>query len=171
MYPLYTAFGGYIFAKDADGNWNPQDLGVGSEGMISGVSWLADNVAKGNLPTDWDWANNHALFETGKAPFIMAGPWALDRIRESGVPYAVTNFPSGSAGEGYPFAGTQGIYVNAQSENGLLAQAFLTEFIATEDTMQKLYDAANAPPRSWPSSIRPKMPTSRPWQKLAQTPP
>ena len=145
MYPLYTAFGGYIFAKDADGNWNPQDLGVGSEGMISGVSWLADNVAKGNLPTDWDWGNNHALFETGKAPFIMAGPWALDRIRESGVPYAVTNFPSGSAGEGYPFAGTQGIYVNAQSENGLLAQAFLTEFIATEDTMQKLYDAGKRP--------------------------
>ncbi len=144
VYPLYTAFGGYIFGK-TDGNWNPQDLGIGSEGMIAGVSWLADNVANGNLPSDWDWANNHALFETGKVPFIMAGPWALDRIRESGVHYAVTNFPSGPAGEGYPFAGTQGIYVNAQSENALLAQAFLTEFVATEETMQKLFDAGKRP--------------------------
>ncbi len=145
VYPLYTAFGGYIFGKDADGNWNPQDLGVGSEGMIAGVSWLADHVANGDLPKDWDWANNHALFETGKTPFIMAGPWALDRLRQSGVHYAIANFPSGPAGEGYPFAGTQAIFVNAQSENALLAQAFLTEFVATEDTMQKLYDAGKRP--------------------------
>jgi arabinogalactan oligomer / maltooligosaccharide transport system substrate-binding protein len=147
-YPLFTSFGGYIFGKDASGNWNPEDLGVDNEGMIEGVKWLADNVANGDLPADWDWANNHALFETGQAPFIMAGPWALDRIRESGVPYAITNFPDG----GYPFAGTQGFFINAQSENVLLAQAFLNEFIATEDVMLKLYEvggrAARLPPRS-----------------------
>ena len=69
-YPIYTSFGGYIFGKDASGNWNPEDLGVDSPGMIEGVKWLADGVANGDLPADWDWANNHALFETGKAPFI-----------------------------------------------------------------------------------------------------
>ena len=83
IYPLQTAFGGYIFGKNADGSWNPQDLGVDSPGMIAAATWLKDNLAKGNLPTDTDWANNHALFETGKVPFIMAGPWALDRIRQS----------------------------------------------------------------------------------------
>jgi maltose/maltodextrin transport system substrate-binding protein/arabinogalactan oligomer/maltooligosaccharide transport system substrate-binding protein len=145
MYPLYTAFGGYIFGKDANGNYNPQDLGVDSAGMVAGVKWLEENVKNGNLPTDWDWANNHALFETGKVPFIMAGPWALDRIRESGVKYAVTKFPAGPAGEGAPFAGTQGIFINVQSENVLLAQAFLTEFVATEDTMMKLYEAGKRP--------------------------
>ncbi len=143
IYPLFTAFGGYIFGKDANGNWNPQDLGI--EKMVPAAQWLKDNVAKGNLPTDTDWANNHALFETGKTPFIMAGPWALDRIRQSGVKYAVTNFPAGPAGEGYPFAGTQGFFINAQSKNVLLAQAFLTEFVATDDVMQKLYDAGKRP--------------------------
>nr|MBP7694045.1 extracellular solute-binding protein [Anaerolineales bacterium] len=98
MYPLFTAFGGYIFGKDAAGNWDPQDLGVDSEGMIAAAQWLADGVASGDLPADWDWANNHALFETGKVPFIMAGPWALSRLRESGVPYAISNFPAGPAG-------------------------------------------------------------------------
>ena len=140
-YPLFTAFGGYIFGKDDKGTYNPQDLGVDSEGMIAAATWLKDNLAKGNLPTDTDWANNHALFETGKAPFIMAGPWALDRIRQSGVKYAVTNFP----GDGYPFAGTQGFFINAQSKNVLLAQAFLTEFVATDDVMQKLYEAGKRP--------------------------
>jgi maltose/maltodextrin transport system substrate-binding protein/arabinogalactan oligomer/maltooligosaccharide transport system substrate-binding protein len=147
VYPLFTSFGGYIFGKDDKGNWNPQDLGVDSEGMIAGVKWLADGVANGDLPADWDWANNHALFETGKAPFIMAGPWALSRIRESGVKYAITNFPGG----GYPFAGTQGFFINAQSENVLLAQAFLNEFIATEDTMLKLYEVGQRSPAYLPA--------------------
>ncbi len=146
LYPLYTAFGGYIFGRDANGNWNPQDLGLDSEGMIAGATFMQENVAKGNFPSDWDWANNHALFETGESAFIMAGPWALDRIRESGVPYAIADqFPAGPAGPGAPFAGTQGIFINAQSKNALLAQAFLTEFVATEEVMMELYQAGKRP--------------------------
>jgi maltose-binding protein MalE len=141
LYPLFTSFGGYIFGKDDQGNYNPEDLGLDNDGMIAAATWLKEQVDAGNVPSDWDWANNHALFETGEAPFIMAGPWALDRIRESGIPYAVTSFPDG----GSPFAGTQGAYINAGSENALLAQAFLTEFIATEDVMQRLYEAGKRP--------------------------
>jgi len=148
MFPLYSSFGAYLFGKDANGNWDPQDVGIDSPGMIEGVQWIADGVAKGDFPTDWDWGNSHALFETGKTPFIMAGPWALNRIRESGVPYAVADFfPSG----GYPLAGTAGFYVNAQSENVLLAQAFLTEFVATEETMLKLFEAGQRPPAYIPA--------------------
>jgi len=147
VYPIYTAFGGYIFGKLDNGDWNPEDLGVDNEGMVAGAQFLADNVANGNFPADWDWANNHALFETGKAPFIMAGPWALSRIRESGVPYAIASFPGG----GYPFAGTQGLFVNAQSENVLLAQTFLNEFVATEDTQLALYEAGQRPPAYLPA--------------------
>ena len=146
-YPLFTSFGGYIFGKNDNGDWNPEDLGVDSAGMIEGVKWLADGVAAGDLPAEWDWANNHALFETGKVPFIMAGPWALGRIRESGVPYAISNFPGG----GYPFAGTQGFFINVQSENVLLAQAFLNEFIATEETMLKFYEVGQRPPAYLPA--------------------
>ena len=141
LYPLYTSYGGYIFGKNDLGDWNDQDLGVDSAGMIAAVEWLKTNLDNGNLPSDWDWANNHALFETGEAPFIMAGPWALQRIGESGVPYAIASFPAGPAGVGSSFAGTQGIYINAQSENALLAQTFLLEFIATDAVMQQLQDA------------------------------
>ena len=150
VYPLLSSNGAYIFGKDADGNWNPQDVGIDGEGMIAGVQFMADGVANGDFPSDWDWANNHALFENGQAAFIMAGPWALSRIRESGVPYAITSFPSG----GFPLAGTQGIYVNAQSENLLLAQAFLTEFVATEDMMYKLYEVGQRPPAYLPALAR-----------------
>jgi hypothetical protein len=82
------------------------------------------------------------MFETGQIPFLMTGPWALDRIRASGVPYAIAPF---FPDDGIPFSGVQGFVVNPFSENQLLAQAFLTEFVATDEFMQKIYETGLRP--------------------------
>jgi maltose/maltodextrin transport system substrate-binding protein/arabinogalactan oligomer/maltooligosaccharide transport system substrate-binding protein len=119
--PIQTAFGGYVFGVDANGAWNPQDVGLDSPGEIEAVTFMADAAAEGLLPATFDYETAHSLFETGQIPFLMGGPWALERIRASGVPYAVTNFPD----DGAPFQGIQGFMVNAFSENVLLAQTFL----------------------------------------------
>jgi arabinogalactan oligomer/maltooligosaccharide transport system substrate-binding protein len=139
--PVLTAFGGYIFGLNADGSWNPNDVGLDSTGMIAGVKYLADAAAEGLIPTTADYETAHSLFETGQAAFLMAGPWAIDRIRASGVPYAVTTFPDNGA----PFLGVQGFMVNAFSENVLLAQTFLTEYVATYDFMQQIYETGLRP--------------------------
>jgi maltose-binding protein MalE len=70
----------------------------------------------------------------------ITGPWALNGIRESEVPYAVSAIPT-MTNEPRPFVGSQGFMINAFGVNTLLAQAFLTEFLATNDGMQLLYDA------------------------------
>jgi len=140
--PLQTAFGGYVFGKDANGAWNPKDVGLDSAGEIAGVTFMRNAVVEGLMPETFDYETAHSLFETGKIPFLMAGPWALDRIRASGVPYAVANsFPD----NGVPFSGVQGFFVNPLSKNVLLAQAFLTEYIATDEVMQKLYETGLRP--------------------------
>jgi len=139
--PVLTAKGGYIFGVDANGALNPNDVGLDSEGMIAGAKYLADAVAEGLVPATADYETAHSLFETGKAPFLMAGPWALDRIRASGVPYKVTSFPDNGA----PFSGVQGFLVNAFSTNVLLAQTFLTEYVATEPFMQQIADTGLRP--------------------------
>ncbi len=139
--PMQTAFGGYVFGKDANGAWNPNDVGLDSPGEIASIDWMVKAVDEGLMPDTTDYETAHSLFETGQIPFLMAGPWALDRIRASGVPYAVTSFPD----DGAPFLGVQGFMVNAFSENVLLAQAFLTEFVATQDTMQTLYETGLRP--------------------------
>lgn len=140
--PIQTAFGGYIFGTDATGAWNPDDVGLDSEGEIAAVAWMANAAAEGLMPNTFDYETAHSLFETGQIPFLMAGPWALDRIRASGVPYAVAPF---FPDEGVPFLGVQGFMINAFSENVLLAQTFLTEFVATEETMRLLYETGNRP--------------------------
>ncbi len=139
--PVLTAFGGYIFGKDAGGAWNPNDVGLDSAGMIAGVKYLADAAAAGLIPNTADYETAHSLFETGQVPFLMAGPWAIDRIRASGVPYKVTTFPDNGA----PFSGVQGFMVNAFSQNVLLAQTFLTEYVATQDFMQQIYETGLRP--------------------------
>ena len=142
VYPVLTSFGGYVFGRDAGGTWNPSDLGIDSEGMIAAGNWIAQNVAAGLISPSANTADTaETLFETGEAAFIMTGPWALDRFRTAGVNYAISPFPSG----GQAFGGIQGFMINAFSENVLLAQAFLTEFVATEDVMQQLYEAGDRP--------------------------
>jgi maltose-binding protein MalE len=140
--PIQTAFGGYIFGVDENGAWNADDVGLDSEGEIAAVEWMATAVAEGLMPETFDYETAHSLFETGQIPFLMAGPWALDRIRASGVPYAVAeSFPDNGA----PFLGVQGFMINPFSDNVLLAQAFLTEFVATEETMQLFYETGLRP--------------------------
>jgi arabinogalactan oligomer / maltooligosaccharide transport system substrate-binding protein len=139
--PMQTAFGGYVFGQDASGAWNPNDVGLDSEGMIDAVTWMVAAVEEGLMPATTDYETGHSLFEDGQTAFLMAGPWALDRIIASGVPYAVTTFPD----DGAPFLGVQGFMINPFSDNVLLAEAFLTEYIATEELMQLLYEVGNRP--------------------------
>ena len=101
-------------------------------------------VEEGHLTPGVDYDIMHEKFETGAAAMMISGPWALPRIQESGVSYEVSMIP-GQAQEAQPFLGVQGFMVNAFSEDPLLAQVFLTEFVATEETMQKLFDADPRP--------------------------
>jgi maltose-binding protein MalE len=137
LYPLFSSFGGYIFGKDDQGKWDTKNVGLDHEGMVTGVRWLADNMTNGNLPKDWDAEKNRALFTSGQTPFIMDNPSALKRFRDAGVAVGIAKFPGG----GVPLARTAGFFINAQSANILLAQAFLNEYVAPEDMMVKLYEA------------------------------
>ncbi|MDJ0752508.1 MAG: maltose ABC transporter substrate-binding protein [Ardenticatenaceae bacterium] len=143
MFPLQTAFGGYVFGQSEAG-YDPSDVGIDSEGMIAAGEFVQTNVEAGLISDSLDWDTAHVQFETGEIPFLMAGPWALDRIREAGVPYGIAPFPTAEK-EGQPFLGVQGFAVNALSENVLLAQTFLTEFVATEDVMRQLAESGNRP--------------------------
>jgi arabinogalactan oligomer / maltooligosaccharide transport system substrate-binding protein len=149
-YPLMTAFGGYVFGKDVNGNWDVNDLGIDSPGMISAVAWLADRAADGFISSNLDWDTAHTFFETGESPFLMTGPWALDRIRASGVPYAITDIPD-NVQPGSPFASVQLFIINSYSSKIAIAKTFLTEFVMTEETMIALSEAGERPPAYLPA--------------------
>lgn len=135
-YPWMTSQGGYIFGLDENGDYNPMDVGVGGEGMIQFGTMAKQWVDDGILSNNTDNTTAKAMFVNGEVAFFMNGPWELNNLREAGTPYAITTFPDG----GEPFMGVQGFMINAFSENTLLAEAFLTEFVATEETMLAFYE-------------------------------
>ena len=51
---------------------------------------------------------------------------------------------------GKPFLGSQGFMVSAFSEDPLLSQVFLTDFVATPEIMQAMYEADPRPPAYLP---------------------
>ncbi len=141
FYPIQTAFGGYIFGSNEDGSYNAEDLGLNSEGSIAALEWYESLYADGLLDVgaNIDGGLMLSAFQNGDAAMMISGPWALTGIREAGIPYAVAPIPAGSEA-GSPFLGVQGFMVNSFSDNELLAQTFLQEFIATDETMQAFYD-------------------------------
>jgi maltose-binding protein MalE len=151
-YPIYTAFGGYIFGRDENGSFTPDDIGMNNEGMVEGLMWIQSLIDAGAVSENVDWEASHVQFETGRSPFILTGPWAINRFDTAGVPYAISAFPAAEEGEepGYPFLGVQGIVVNANKENAILAQVFAVDFLATEEHYQMIFDAEPRP-SAWAS--------------------
>jgi maltose-binding protein MalE len=151
-YPLYTSFGGYIFGRDGDGNFTTEDIGINNEGMAAGLGWVKELVDAGLVSPNVDWEASHVRFETGRSAFILTGPWALNRFQTAGVHYAISAFPAATEGgeAGYPFLGVQGIVINANRPNVLLAQTFAVDFLATEEHYQAIFDAEPRP-SAWAS--------------------
>ncbi len=145
FFPIMTAFGGYVFGLTEEG-YDPSDIGIDNEGSIAAAQWLNDMYAQGYLmpgaAINYDLM--HAAFENGEAAMMISGPWALPRIRASGIPYAVTDLPNETQNS-QPFLGVQGFMVSAFSDDQLLAQTFLQEFVATEEAMQAIFDTDPRP--------------------------
>ncbi|MBZ0308557.1 MAG: maltose ABC transporter substrate-binding protein [Anaerolineae bacterium] len=152
IYPIYTTFGGYIFGQDETGSFTAEDIGMNNEGMVQGLTWVQQLVEAGVVSENVDWEAAHVLFETGRSPFILTGPWAINRFDTAGVPYAISAFPSAEEGgePGYPFLGVQGLVINANKDNVILAQTFAVDFLATEENYQAIFEAEPRP-SAWAS--------------------
>ena len=97
LQPFLSAFGGYIFAQNADGTFNPDDVGIDSEGGLATATWLQEQAAAGLLSADVTYDTMIEAFGSGNAPFAITGPWAIGQpdngFEATGVPYAVSAIP------------------------------------------------------------------------------
>jgi maltose-binding protein MalE len=139
-YPILTGFGGYIFGRDAAGTYNPKDIGLDSPGGIAAYSEIDALVKAGLLRKDTSYDVMLGLFKEKKSAMFISGPWVLSDIRAAKVNYGVAPIPT-MRSAAKPFVGSHGWMVSAFGKNQLLAKTFLTEFVATDEAMQAIYDA------------------------------
>jgi arabinogalactan oligomer / maltooligosaccharide transport system substrate-binding protein len=143
-YPMVTAHGGYVFGQEADGTYIPDDIGLDSDGAIAAAHAFRGYVESGLISPDVTYDLMIDLFATGDAAFAITGPWALGDFAD--VPFEVTPIPDIDGGTPQPFVGVQGFMVSSFSENELLAQTFLVDYMATEDAQVALFEAGHRPP-------------------------
>ena len=147
MEPVLTSMGGYLFGQTADGEYDPTDLGVGKQGSLDAAEVISKLGKEQVLRTSISPDNSIALFTSGKAAFLVSGPWALPDVKKSGIDYAVQPVP-GFAGEqpAEPFMGAQAFMVASNAKNKPFAQEFVTNGVNNEATMMTLYEGTNLPP-------------------------
>lgn len=145
-FPILSAFGGYIFGRNEDGTFNTADLGLTSEGGRAAYDWLSGMYNDGLMVPDVNDDVVFSLFESGDLAMFVTGPWFSERIVNTGQPYAISAMPGveGVTENGAPFAGGQGFVISAFSENQLLAESFLLDFLATEEAMSALTAAGES---------------------------
>jgi len=145
-YTVFSAFGGYVFGFEEGVGYDPSDVGLDSEGAIAAYSYLSGLIADDLMPAGLQQETMWSLFTEGEGAMMVTGPWALETLRASDVNFEVTAAPEGPEGPARPFISVRGFMVSAFSEDPATAQIFLTEFMATDDAMQGLFDAESRPP-------------------------
>jgi arabinogalactan oligomer / maltooligosaccharide transport system substrate-binding protein len=151
LQPILSAFGGYIFAQNDDGTYDPDDLGIDSEGGLAAAQFLSDQAAAGLLSADTSYDVMIESFGSGKAAFAITGPWALSQSDNgfiaTGVPYEVTPIPAREGGEAPSvFVGVQGFMISSFSEQKDLAKSFVLDFMSQESTQLALFEAGGRAP-------------------------
>lgn len=144
FYPIQTAFGGYIFGRDEAGSYDPTQVGFGDEGSLAAAAWWERMVTEGLQPPAVSWDIQHEMFEAGTSAMQVTGPWSYQRTVDAGIPFEICPIPSDAA-EGKPFLGAQGFMVSAFAKDPLLAQIFLTDFVASEEVQQALFENGERP--------------------------
>lgn len=140
MYGFQTSFGAPVFVQDDTGSYTTE-VGMGGAPGDAFATWLGANGSAGTgyISTTVDYDINNELFNSGQAPYTIQGPWAISAYPDVNV--AVNPIPSAGGEPAAPFVGVQGFYLSSQSENALLAQEFLVNYLGTEEAQQALYDA------------------------------
>jgi arabinogalactan oligomer/maltooligosaccharide transport system substrate-binding protein len=149
MEPVLTSMGGYLFGTNAAGEYDAKDLGVGKPGSIAAAKKIYELGEKGSkvLRRSISGDNSIALFASGKAAYLVSGPWALKDVKAGGIKYAISPVP-GFKGQkpAQPFSGVQGFFVASKGKNQTFAQEFVANAMNTPEAMQTMYDGAALPP-------------------------
>ncbi|GAB2449439.1 arabinogalactan oligomer/maltooligosaccharide transport system substrate-binding protein [Conyzicola lurida] len=146
LYPIQTSFGAPVFGTNADGSYNPDDLQLANAGGDEFAAKLAEWGSTGVLNINVDGDIAIETFVDKKTPYIITGPWNLERIKEAGINYSIEGVPSAGGEPSTPFVGVQGFFVSAKSNNALLANKFVVSYLGTEEVQTAIFEAGKRAP-------------------------
>jgi maltose/maltodextrin transport system substrate-binding protein len=137
-FPMLAAGGGYIYGRDAQGNFNVHDIGVNNAGAIAGAQVLLDLIEHGQMPRGAKYAEMESAFAQGDTAMMISGPWAWDNARKAHLDFGVAPYPSVNGKPSKPFVGVLGCMVTAPSRNKDLAREFIENYLLRIDSLKTI---------------------------------
>ena len=115
-WPVLAGSGAYIFARDAQGNFDPKQVGINNPGALIGAELLARLLKDGHMPQGARYSDMEAQFASGKLAMMINGPWAWDNIKKAKIDFGVGAIPSVAGRPAKPFVGVLGCMIAAPSK-------------------------------------------------------
>ncbi|MCE1178253.1 MAG: maltose ABC transporter substrate-binding protein [Micrococcales bacterium] len=144
LQPLVNSAGGSLFGMTSDGMPDAKQVKVNSPETVAALKKIAALGEKGSgaLKRSITAENAISTFTSGKAAYLVSGPWAITDVKKANMSYDVSAIPAFEGGKpATPFIGTQAFYVASKGKNKSLAQEFTTNFVATPELHVALYKA------------------------------
>jgi len=145
LYPLQTSFGAPVFKQNDDGSYT-SELGLGGDAGTAYAAYLAKLGSEKVLDAAVDGEKAKQAFLDEQAPYIVTGPWNTTAFTEAGMDITVLPVPSAGGQPAQPFVGVQGAFISAKSENAVLANEFVVNYLTTEPVQTQLFELGGRAP-------------------------
>lgn len=148
IWPLFTSAGGWLFGQTADGRWDPTRIGLGTPESVAAFERLRElgEAGTGMLRRSMDRTEAIELFATGRSPYLITSSDALPRIRQTGIPFAVSAVPPfADGGPACAFTLVHGMVMTKHGRNKITAHDLFADYLTHDHVMTALSDSVVAP--------------------------
>ena len=152
LQPVLSAFGGYIFGQNEDGTYNPDDLGIDSEGGLATEHVPAGAGGRRAAQRRRHLRRHDRGVRIGQCPVHDHRSVGVEpgRQRVPGHRRALRRRADAPAREGGEppavFVGVQGFMISSFSEQKDLATSFVLDYMSQEASQLALFEAGGRPP-------------------------
>jgi arabinogalactan oligomer/maltooligosaccharide transport system substrate-binding protein len=145
-YPFLTANGGYVFAQDADGVYDGNDMGLNTPEAVEGAEVIQSWFEEGLMPEGIDGDIMNGLFTDGQVGMVVTGPWNIPDYESAlGDSLAISTLPEQDGEVLSSFSGNKGWLVNYYTENEYWATE-LALFLTNAENSQTYFEMAGEVP-------------------------
>ncbi|ADU31216.1 extracellular solute-binding protein [Evansella cellulosilytica] len=149
VFPWMGGYGGYVFPQDAEGNYDPTDLGLNNEGSVEAFAEVQSLFERGLIPRSITEDVLNGLFTDGKVGAVLSGPWYMASFSDAlGDSLGVAPLPTLSNGEDpTPFAGVKGWLVSNYTEHTYWASQLALHLTSADSQAYYFEETGEIPAR------------------------
>jgi maltose/maltodextrin transport system substrate-binding protein len=135
-WPLMAGSGGYIFGRNAKGDFDTKKIGLNTPGSVEAANYLSSMIKTGQMPKGASYAEMEGGFSRSQVAMMITGPWAWDNAKRSNINFGVAPIPSIGGKPAKPFVGVLGCMIAAPSDVKDIAREFIENHLLRVDSLK-----------------------------------